>query len=84
MSILPENETHFFIWLGASDFAEEGIWQWVTGEAFSFTDWHEGEPNGGERENVLLLTNYYQSRWGWNDADGMVPGYQGFVCEWDE
>lgn len=29
-------------WLGGTDEVENGIWQWVTGETWSFTRWHVG------------------------------------------
>lgn len=50
-------------------------WQWVTGEAFTHTNWGAGEPNnanGDERYlhyqsiNVASVTQY--DRYGWNDA----------------
>lgn len=31
-------------WLGGRQ-GRSGKWQWVTGEPFKFTDWHENEPN---------------------------------------
>lgn len=33
--------------LGGNDIASEGAWQWVTGEAWSFTNWIGIEPNNG-------------------------------------
>ena len=67
------------VWLGASDAAEEGVWEWVTGEPFAFADWVEGEPNqqmndkeGGE--NYLM---FYEA--GWNDVYGTAA--YGFICE---
>ena len=29
-----------FYWLGATDEQSEGVWEWVTGEPFDFTYWH--------------------------------------------
>jgi hypothetical protein len=47
-----------------------GGWQWVTGEAFSFTNWIGGEPNNaGGNENAIHLRN---SSGQWNDIYG--PG----------
>ena len=33
------------LWIGASDAATEGIWTWVNGEPFSFTNWATSRPN---------------------------------------
>ena len=50
-------------------------WQWVTGEAFTHTNWGVGEPNnaGGDERflhyqsiNVASVTQF--DRYGWNDA----------------
>jgi hypothetical protein len=77
-------------WLGATDEATEGVWEWVTGEPWTFTDWAPGEPNnccppshcGGSG----CTPEHYLTFWGdpypsqWND----VPdGISFFVCEWD-
>jgi hypothetical protein len=44
-------------WLGgfqpAGSTEPDGNWQWVTGEAWSYTNWQPGEPN-----------NYYMGEWG--------------------
>ena len=55
-----------YVWLGASDEASEGDWQWITGEAWDYTDWAIGEPNGGTYENCLEYGDYEP---GWNDAN---------------
>jgi len=70
------------IWLGASDFEQEGTWKWVTGEPWSYNRWNAptSEPNGGQRENYLdwlpSALNY-----GWNDeSDAPGRGY-GYLFE---
>jgi hypothetical protein len=55
-------------WIGATDAASEGIWEWVTGEPFSYTRWATNEPNGSTGENVAGL-------WPggtWNDLPGDI------------
>lgn len=63
-------------WLGgyqpAGSAEPAGNWQWVTGEAFGYTNWHpSGEPsNANNNENQLqLLNNGY-----WNDLGTSEPG----------
>ena len=34
----------------SSIFPEEGVWQWSNGDPWSFTNWHEGEPNNVDNE----------------------------------
>jgi hypothetical protein len=76
-------------WLGATDEIEQGVWRWVTGEPWDFSNWSPGEPNnccppqycGGDG----CTPEHYLSFWGdphgedqWNDVpDGKRP----FVCE---
>jgi len=70
-------------WLGGSDAASEGIWEWVTGpEAGTtfwteaggtvpglFADWNSGEPNDLRGED--FLHGWFASAPGtWNDAPG--------------
>ena len=56
-------------WLGAYQSDPSGpnteSWAWVTGEAWSFTAWSGGEPNGGNSENHLV-TWFFDGN-GWND-----------------
>ncbi|MES2389685.1 MAG: lectin-like protein, partial [Bacteroidota bacterium] len=40
-------QSNTWIWMGATDKAQAGTWQWVTGEPFTYTDWLNQEPSGG-------------------------------------
>ena len=54
-------------WLGGTDEANEGTWQWITGEAWGYGNWATGEPNdacGGED----YLHIYYDMDT-WNDME---------------
>ena len=42
-----------------------GNWQWVTGEAWVYTNWGVGEPNNSGVENYLYMDERYT--WAWND-----------------
>ena len=82
---LANPDRNFCYWLGASDEQTEGKWRWVTGEAFSFTQWNSGEPNEGRRENFLETTTYWDNRWSWNDTSS-TSGWNdasAYICEWD-
>ena len=58
-------------------------WRWVTGEAFAYTNWAEGEPNNSPNvianENALAL---WPSEWNDLNENNLVE-QKGFVCEWD-
>lgn len=58
-----------------------GGWEWVTGEAFSYTNWRPGEPNDlGGVEDFL---QFHGSTIGtWNDNDGSL-GMSGYVVEFE-
>jgi len=72
-------------WLGATDEAQEGVWQWVTGEAWSYTNWAPHEPNNGvwpghdgPYEHYLNFKPEHPGQW--ND----VPDHESpFICEWE-
>jgi hypothetical protein len=56
-------------------------WQWVTGEAWSFSPWAQGEPNdheactaGGEERYLAFLTPA-----GWNDIQDTYNCYYGWL-----
>lgn len=71
-------------WIGFTDSAIEGTWQWVSGEAVTYTNWSGGEPNnfGGE--------DWATMNWGsgWNDlapgtsAEGYPWGLYRGIAEW--
>jgi len=69
--------------LGATDQTTEGDWQWVTGEAWSYTNWSVGEPNnccGGE--DVL---EFWNNNGSWNDIwveDGR-GWHNGYIVEYE-
>ena len=52
------------VWLGYSDSAQEGTWEWVDGCDSSYTNWNSGEPNDSNgSEDVAELA----SSGVWND-----------------
>ena len=60
-----------FIWLGGSDFKEEGNWTWTDGTPFTYTNWQDGEGADGPALNCLAVnTESYPSRHGkWYDYE---------------
>lgn len=55
-------------------------WTWVTGEAWSYTNWSAGEPNDnyGPGSEQYLGANW--NGWSWND-EGNLANIAGYVAE---
>ncbi len=80
------------LWLGGYQGATddpEADWYWVTGEAWSFTNWADGEPNdwNGTVENALAFA-FFEGTGTWNDAPMDHTGYDsgmggGYIVEYD-
>lgn len=70
-----------YIWLGGTDMANEGKWEWVTDEAFSYTNWNTNQPdNYGYCEHYLHM--YEDGKW--NDYTNSAGNSKTiFVCEYD-
>ena len=80
---------YWMVWLGATDEVQEGVWEWVTGEAWDFTYWDSGEPlncAGIEHYLTFFTPNFTPERVGfWNDLgtgnDGGC-GCRGCIDSW--
>ena len=70
------NYEHY--WIGGTDTASEGTFNWSTGESMSYTNWTSGEPNNtGGTEHYMEM---YKSTGLWNDNSNNCDG-TGFVVE---
>ena len=59
-----------YVWIGLSDAAQEGSFQWVTGEPLEYTIWKRNEPNNaGDEDHV-----HYDGG-GWNDFHNRATVY---------
>ena len=61
---------------------DDNVWRWVTGEAWAYTNWADGEPN--DSSNVISNENRV-AVWPvkWNDLNENSREQSGFICEWD-
>ena len=70
--------------IGGKETETEGVWQWITGEKWAYTNWGNGEPNNPD-ENWSEITKGFDSiqsgEWNNTFSDGQVSG---FVCEWEK
>ena len=56
-------------WIGLSDINNEDDFEWVNGEVFDYSNWNNGEPNGGAGENYVEVFSLNSLSSGfWNDA----------------
>jgi len=63
--------------IGGTDENVEGVWEWITGEAWNYSNWAPGEPNDKNGEDYLMMINV---RGRWNDLKNTASTY--FICEW--
>ncbi|MHA1968318.1 MAG: right-handed parallel beta-helix repeat-containing protein, partial [Candidatus Hodarchaeales archaeon] len=64
-------------WIGLTDESNEGTWKWVTGEPFTYSNWHEWEPNDAGGEDYVEMTDGDK----WNDLSSDHQLY--YICEWN-
>lgn len=64
-------------WLGFSDEFQEGLWQWITNEPVTYTNWGIGEPNNIGNEDYCGQTALGY----WADSPGLYSLYA--VLEFD-
>ncbi len=53
-------------WIGLNDAANEGVWQWVSGEAVTYTNWAAGQPNNFDNQDYVVMNSGTDLKW--NDS----------------
>jgi len=43
------------LWIGFTDQASEGTWEWISGEAVTYTNWASGEPKDANGEDYAVM-----------------------------
>ncbi len=67
-------------WIGLSDAADAGSYEWVTDEPFGYKNWADGQPdNYGDKEHYVSL--YRDGTW--NDLPNEVNRIAGYIMETD-
>ncbi len=66
-------------WVGATDEAAEGRWEWITGEPFSWKNIDAGENRGENCLNIRISAKRFED---YPDR-GEFVGKQMFLCEWE-
>jgi hypothetical protein len=65
--------TDTFYWTGMNDVNTEGIWEWVSGEAVTYTNWYSGEPSNSWPEGEDYGTMNFGGPGKWNDIGATSP-----------
>lgn len=50
-------------WLGLTDVDNEGIWKWLNGEEFSYSNWNSGNPNNTNSEENYVHIEGPNCKW---------------------
>ena len=75
-------------WLGATDVVQEGVWRWITGEAWTYSNWLPGEPNNHfPGEHYLHFFAHPNSpdpmAPTWNDEFNEYPYNRSYLVEYE-
>lgn len=77
-----------YYFIGGSDASTEGVWEWITEEAWDYNNWYSGQPSNHDNEDYLLIevdntSSSIHGRW-FDSASLSSSTVVGFVCEWSE
>ncbi|MFK7926551.1 MAG: lectin-like protein [Myxococcota bacterium] len=67
-----------FCWVGYTDADSEGNWVWTDGDASTYVNWIDPEPNGGDSQNCVMFRGGDTWNGTWNDigCENLNP----YVC----
>ena len=74
----PFEETQ--VWIGANDKDNEGTWKWEKGEDWGYTNWKDGEPNGGSSKDCVFIERDRDGVWKDDSCD--KDDVHGYICMW--
>lgn len=77
MATKARQVTQAYLWIGLSDVATEGTWQWTNGSPATYSRWLAGEPSGGATENRVVIM---ENSTAWADTVDSYPA-AGYLFE---
>ena len=66
-------------WVGGVDFNQNGVWGWTDGSNFDYSNWLEGQPDGGEY--YLIIENDDIEGYPLNWRDWYYDNNRPYVCQ---
>jgi hypothetical protein len=74
----------YYSFLGGSDSETEGVWEWISGEPWSYTTWDANQPDAAfPDEDYLVLYPAVTSTGSWSDERNLFLTEEAFIVEWD-
>ncbi len=70
-------------WLGGTEEDGVGLWKWVTGEEWSYTNWANGEPRDYADEIYVAMYKSASDKTDGTWNDDTATNKLAYVCEWD-
>jgi hypothetical protein len=62
-------------WIGFNDIAQEGVWEWVSGDPVTYTNWAPSQPdNWGGNEDAAVMSLFSPGRWNDDRVDSYYRG----------
>ena len=98
LNLMKKSGTKNSYWIGAKMDSSDTM-KWVTGEAFSFSNWNRWEPDNyqGTQGHAFMIrvspnADWFEGAWGdievdgnsWDNGPFFGTGNFGFVCEWEQ
>ena len=79
------NTAVFGPWIGLNDIAVEGTYAWVTGEAYTYSNFSAGEPNNVGNEDGIHFWGAASGRplGSWNDWQIIATNGGGYIVEFE-
>lgn len=79
----PASNNFKYFWMGGTDSKLEGTWTWSDDTPFTYTNWYNNRPDGGETANCIYLDGYDSSSYNglWFDGSCSLAHY--YICEID-
>jgi len=59
--LIDQFDVDTYYWIGLTDQDQEGTFQWISGEASAYRNWHMNEPNSSTADEDFVAMNWFDS-----------------------